>query len=1055
MLIKDEGCQECNNCHHALLDVTDAMRYKIDNVLEDFNSVTLAFFTSQKLNYYDELADELEPKVKALDPTSVNLNPSKKANSEIESEAKSYAKQVNQTLANAVDIRDRSSTTLGNITAAYQDAVKSAGQAKEAISAVEALSENLEATASTKIDAALEQAQKILAQINDTEIELLPNEQVLEKARKLYEEVNTLVLPIKEQNRSLHALMNDIGEFSDKVEDLFDWSKKSQEQSAEVELRNLANQKSFENSKFDTVSEQQKQAEKNIIEAGNFLINGDMTLNQIEDKLNDLREALDELGNVNKKVDDELPSREVEHNEAEKLTEEAEIKAAQLAAKAQDLTFQYMDMTSQAEPAIKAATAYSGIVDAVKAAQKFSQDAITAAGNATQITDGIEDRAGQADSQSAELLQKARQSLLKVQDDLQPRLNQSAGKVQKISDLNNATEQQLKEINILFNQLPAESQRDMWKNSNTNASDALEILKNALDILKPVSAQTPKELETAQNIKRHLDLTNKDISQANNQLDNVESSISNLNTLAEGVEDQQQHVGEQTAKLGHDIENLKRLVETARQTANKIKVGVNFKPSTILELKTPEKAKLLATRTNLSFFFHTTEPDGFLLYLGNDNKTAQKNTDFVAVELQNGYPILSIDMGSGAERITNPKYVSDGKWYQAVVDRVGPNAKLIIREQLPNREVQEYPASGAIEGPENILHVDRNSRLFVGGYPPNSDFNAPEDLKATSFNGVIEDLRIGDEPVGLWNFVYGEENDEGAQERDVLQDKERPVTGLRFKGNGYVQLNTSSNLRNRSSIEFRFKADKDAANGLLFFYGRDKHYMSIEMIDGAIYFNISLGEGGLVSANQNRYNDGQWHKVVAEREYRQGLLKVDDIVLAREAAPMEADGELPRLRRVFFGGYPKRPNSTLNLQPSFEGCIDDVVINLVHVDLTEYVNGTGVEEGCADKFSTVLSYAPYEFGFLRVNEISSGDNLYVELRFRTRQPTGVLFYATNYNQSFTLGLALDDGALKLNSLGRQLVVDERLLNDGEEHQVTVQQSHGKLRLAVDDLDAKE
>jgi len=147
VLVKDEGCQECNNCHHALLDVTDRMRYQIDGVLADFNSVTLAFFTSQKLNYYDQLADELEPKVKLLDPNSVDLSPSKQENSELETEAKSYAKQVNQTLANALDIRERSSTTLGNITVAYDEAIKSAGQAKEAISAVEALSKNLEAAA--------------------------------------------------------------------------------------------------------------------------------------------------------------------------------------------------------------------------------------------------------------------------------------------------------------------------------------------------------------------------------------------------------------------------------------------------------------------------------------------------------------------------------------------------------------------------------------------------------------------------------------------------------------------------------------------------------------------------------------------------------------------------------------------------------------------------------------------------------------------------------------------------------------------------------------------
>ncbi|SPP85142.1 laminin subunit alpha [Drosophila guanche] len=1051
VLIKDEGCQECNNCHHALLDVTDKMRYQIDSVLADFGSVTLAFFTSQKLNYYDNLADELVPKIKALDPTSVDLNPSKKSNSDLEADAKSYAKQVNQTLANALDIRDRSSTTLGNITNAHEEALKSADQAREAIAAVEALSKNLETAASTKIEAALEQAQHILGQINNTEIPLLANEQVLEKARLLYDDVDTLVQPIKEQNRSLNALKNDIGEFSDKLEDLFNWSEQSETQSAEVERLNVVNKQSFDNSKFDTVSEQQQQAETNIKDAGNYLINGDLTLSQIGQKLDNLRDALEELKSVNKNVDEELPARDDQHQEAEQLTGQAEMKAAGLAIKAQDLAEQYTDMTAHAEPAIKAATAYSGIVEAVDAAQQFSQDAITAAGNATQITDGIEERAGQADSESAELLQKARQSLLKVQDDLEPRLNSSGGKVQQISQRNNATEQQLKDINILIAQLPAAAQRDMWKSSNANASDALEILKNVLEILEPVSAQTPKELEKAHNINRDLDLTNKDISQANNQLDNVDGSVSKLVELAEDVEDQQQRVTAQTLKLGQDIENLKRQVETARQLANNIKVGVKFRPSTVLELKTPEKAKLLATRTNLSTFFRTNEKSGFLVFLGNDNATAQKNKDFVAVEIVNGYPILTIDLGNGPQRITNDKYVSDGKWYQAVVDRVGSVAKLTIREQLPNGEVVEHQSEPTqLEGSQNILHVDRNSRLFVGGYPGAPDFAAPEDITANYFNGDIEDLRIGDENVGLWNFVYGEDNVEGVRERDVLLEKKKPVTGLRFKGNGYVQLNATYNFKSRSTIKFNFKADKDSSNGLLFFYGRDRHYMSIELVDGAVYFNIKLGNGGVSSGSSNRYNDNQWHTVEAGRDGRTGLLKVDDILLFHETAPAEADEELPKLRRMYFGGYPRRLNNSEIVPQNFDGCIDDVIISGIVVDLTEYVNGTGVEEGCPERFSTVLSFAPNEYGFLRTHNISTDNDLHVNLRFKTRQPKGILFYATNNDQSSTIGLTLDDGYLKLRSQGSELVIDQRAFNDGEDHVVTVQHNAGELRLSVDD-----
>lgn len=1054
-VLTEDGCMECNNCHHALLDVTDKLRDQIDGVLQDFQTVTMSFFTSQKLNYYDLLADELEPKVQALDPKSVNLLPSQKLNSELEAASKAYAKQVNQTLNNALDIQSRSGILLTNVSAVHTEALGSVEQANAALAAVDALSQNLEATASTKIDSALEQAKQILNKINATEIELQSNELVLDKSRQLYEEVDKLVDPIKQQNKSLNALKNEVGMFSDKLEDLFNWSEKSQTQSADVERLNVGNKRAYDNSKFDTVSEQQQDSEKNIKEAGNFLINGKLTLDQIDTKLEDLSGALQELKLVNKGVDKYLPERDEEHKNAESLTQQAEQRAAELKVQAENLANQYADMLSSKLPAIEAATAYSNIVNAVQAAEQLSQDATDDASNATQITNGLGERAATAGIQSAELLKKARQALDKVKNELEPRLNGSAGKVQDISQLNAATDAQLTDINILISKLPAETQRDVWKNSNSNASDALEILHNVLEILEPVSKQTPKELEKARNISRDVDITHKEISQANNQLDNVDTTVPKLGELANDIEEQQQRVGEQSQQLGQDIENLKGQIEAARRTANNIKVGVQFTPSTVLELKTPEQAPLLATKTKLSTFFKTKEPNGFLLYLGNDNKTNQKNTDFVALEIVNGYPIATIDLGNGPERITSDKHVADGKWYQAIFDRLGSSAKLTIREELPSGESVEHSKSTNLVGANNVLHVDRNSRLFVGGYPGPSDFTAPDDIRSNSFRGDIEDLRIGNENVGLWNFVFAEENKQGAHERDILLEEQTPVTGLRFKGNGFVQLKASPfNFKTRSSVQFRFKAAKDSSNGLLFFYGRDRHYMSIELVNGAIFFRFKLGNEKISSGSQDRYNDNEWHRVVAERDGRRGLLKVDDTIIFQEEAPQGAEEEMPKLRYIYFGGYPAKRNHSEIDEPNFDGCIDDVTISGYKVDLTQYVNGTGIVEGCPDKYSTSLSYPPNEYGFLRIADISSENNFYLVLRFKTRSPEGVLFYATNHDQSSTIGLTIDNGYLTLRSMGGELILDQRQYNDGEDHVVTVHHDSNQLRLTVDDSDDK-
>lgn len=41
----------------------------------------------------------------------------------------------------------------------------------------------------------------------------------------------------------------------------------------------------------------------------------------------------------------------------------------------------------------------------------------------------------------------------------------------------------------------------------------------------------------------------------------------------------------------------------------------------------------------------------------------------MALIIQNGYPVLKLDVGNGVEQIINEKYVSDGAWYQFIVDR--------------------------------------------------------------------------------------------------------------------------------------------------------------------------------------------------------------------------------------------------------------------------------------------------------------------------------------------------------------------------------------------------
>lgn len=41
----------------------------------------------------------------------------------------------------------------------------------------------------------------------------------------------------------------------------------------------------------------------------------------------------------------------------------------------------------------------------------------------------------------------------------------------------------------------------------------------------------------------------------------------------------------------------------------------------------------------------------------------------MALEIENGYPVLTVELGNGPERIINQKYVAEEIWYQFIIER--------------------------------------------------------------------------------------------------------------------------------------------------------------------------------------------------------------------------------------------------------------------------------------------------------------------------------------------------------------------------------------------------
>lgn len=601
--------------------------------------------------------------------------------------------------------------------------------------------------------------------------------------------------------------------------------------------------------------------------------------------------------------------------------------------------------------------------------------------------------------------------------------------------------------------MPDQAQTDTWETARDKAIEAEEKAAEAKRILSPIVSSLPTDLNIAKQMPKKVDDTNLDIGEASAQIERVSQLLPNLTTLVDDLSEKQENIEKIGSDLGDRIDRLRKQIEIAREIANSIKVGVQFYPNTTLELAPPANLEQLATSSRVSAYVRTEKPNGFLLYLGNERKAdgsnrGGKNDDFMTLEIENGYPILIIDLGNGPQRIVSNKNIANGQWHQVIVERTGKDVKLTVREQLEDGKEHLHEKEEVLEGPQTVFDLNReNSKLFVGGYPPDFSSNSPY----SSFEGELEDLRIGDQEVGLWNFIDGQNNNHGAIERDRLIASENPPTGYRFSGNGYVMIDAKPYpFKQHSSIHFKFKAGRDTTDGLMFYAGKHRHFIAVEMRDGQIWFQYKLGQHIVSMGTDQQFNDDEWHRVEADREGRAGLLKIDGVPIYQEQSPLGTEENLKISDTLYFGGHPDPINHTEIVKKNFDGCIDDVQIAGTPVDLSRHLKAYGVRPGCPTKFSNTISFAPHKIGYLRRGNVSASNAFYIDLKFKTRQKQGILFYATDANQESTIGLWLEDGALVLRSQLVEVRSTPTTYIDGNWHHVIASHDADRLTLVVDE-----
>jgi len=1054
VFIENFGCEECDGCHHALLDVTDDLKAQLKPVVSELSTVTKSYYTTQKLKKLNEETEELKPEVEKLDPNVNNLSEQMNEIDTLEMDTKNHFKKSNYITEKAAGLK-KASGDLQKKTDEEKDTYKDVtNDVKNTIKEVGALANNFDSDEkATKLEKAIENAEEYFDLIKAFDPEILfKNAQKTEcNVESVFADVRKFSEPINTQKENLDSFKKSLDDFNNKIDDLREKSKESQMNSLFAENMNKKNKESRLIPKLDTISSLMKEADDSLKNGKDLKNQGEKLLTELDLSLGDVDRLNKELSNLNKEIDIKLPKNEDEYNKNSPLVQSALDHILLLTHKKDELFNQYSNITANSNDAIKAVNAYAEIQNFVEVAKNKSQIAFDDATKALGLLDNMSDNAGKSYQDSNDLVHEGRDALSNVQSDLSPALQKSKDNLANIKKKIEAYTNTLKAMNDTVDGVNSDPLTESWNQIIKNADEALNLKKSSNDTLVPVLENIQETQDKTSKIGKDIEDTNKDIVQATNQVQRVGELVPNIIGLIEDLEIKQQKLDTLSSQLNNDIERLRRQIGQARSIANSIQLGVKFMPNTTLELKTPDNLQTQTFNTKISTFFKTEKPNGLLFYLGNEQKPTSKSkrADFMAIEIENGYPVLLVDVGDGPERIISSKLVDDNKWYEAIVERKGKDVTFIIREEDNQGNEQLHEKKEALTGEQMNFRLDENSRLFVGGY---SDYQMPDSIKQSSFEGEIENLKIGDTDVGLWNFIDGDNNNIGSVERDRLLTKEAKNTGYRFGGNGYVVLDAKPfNFKQRSHVSFNFKAARDSPNGLLFFVGNQDHYISLELREGNVIFRFKLGQASEIVQikSNNVFNDDEWHTVSATRDSGKGALKVDNHLLFQDTVYNPESYVAPE--KMYFGGYPDKMFISGIETRNFDGCIDEVQIEGTPVDLTRNLESHDVLTGCPQKFSSVVGFEHDKSGYLNVKNLVVNNKLNINLKFKTIQSKGIIFYGMNNDQSGTISLTLDEGVLVLRSSANELNTESMRFDDGLWHVVTAIHDDKKLKLSIDDI----
>ncbi|XP_017854374.1 neural-cadherin isoform X5 [Drosophila busckii] len=411
----------------------------------------------------------------------------------------------------------------------------------------------------------------------------------------------------------------------------------------------------------------------------------------------------------------------------------------------------------------------------------------------------------------------------------------------------------------------------------------------------------------------------------------------------------------------------------------------------------------MCDQSHLSLEFITRKPDGLIIYNGPIVPPERDEliiSDFIALELERGYPRLLIDFGSGTLelRVKTKKTLDDGEWHRIDLFWDTENIRMVV-DFCKSAEISEMEdgtppefddtscqARGQIPAFNEYLNV--NAPLQVGGLYretfEQSLYMWHYMPTAKGFDGCIRNLVHNSKLYDLAHPGLSRNSVAGCpQTEEVCAQTETtarcwehgncvgslsearchcrpgwtgpacniPTVPTTFKAQSYVKYALSFEPdRFSTQVQLRFRTREE--HGELFRVSdqHNREYGILEIKEARLHFRYNLNslrtEEKDLWLNSVAVNDGQWHVVRINRYGSAATLELDGGEGRRYNETFEFSGHqwllVDKQEGVYAGGKAEYTGvRTFEVYADYQkSCLDDIRLEGKHLPLPPAMNGT-------------------------------------------------------------------------------------------------------------------